>query len=69
MSLSALELDDLYTQLCYGMSDKGEAAEADILARLVLLLMHETGDAARVHAAIEKALAGFPDVAPLERPM
>ena len=69
MSLGAIELDELYTQLCYGMSDKGEAVEADILARLVLLLMHEAGDATKVRAAIEKALAGFPDVTRLERPL
>jgi hypothetical protein len=69
MSISALELDDLYTQLCYGMSDKGSAAEADVLARLVLLLIHELDDPVRARRAIETALAGFADVTPRERPL
>ena len=68
MSLTALELDELYTHLCYGMSDKGTAVEADVLARLALLLMHELGDAVRVRDAIDRALAGFSDQARLARP-
>lgn len=68
MSLSAQELDDLYTDFCYRMSEAGDAATPEILARLALALMHETGDAARVRRAIDAALADFPPVLKMERP-
>lgn len=68
MSLQAQEIDDLYTELCYRLTEKGEAALPDILARLTLLLMHEAGDAQRVRQAITLALAPFPDRVSIERP-
>lgn len=68
MRMTAQQLDDLYTDLCYRMTGAGEAATAEILARLVLLLMHETGDATRIARAINEALAGFPGVVDVERP-
>lgn len=69
MPLSHQELDDLYTDLCYRMSEAGEAAMPEILARLSLLLMNEVGDAPRVRAAIDEALHGFPKVVAVERPV
>lgn len=69
MSLSAQELEDLYTDLCYRMSEAGEAATPEILARLALALMHEVGDAGRVRRAIDAALADFPPVLRMERPL
>lgn len=60
MSLEEQDLDDLYTELCNGMTGQGEARIPLILARLALLLMNEVGDAARVRAAIREAL----DLAP-----
>lgn len=57
MSLTADELDELYTELCHGMTPLGEQAVPAVLARLALLLMHEVGDAARVRGAIRAALA------------
>lgn len=69
MSLSAQELDDLYTELCYRMSEAGDAATPEILARLALALMHEVGDAAKVRQAMEAALADFPPVLKMERPL
>ena len=68
MSLQAQELDDLYTDLCYRLTAKGEEALPDILARLCLLLMNETGDAGRVRQAIDTAMAPFPDLVAIERP-
>ncbi len=69
MSLSAQELDDLYTDLCYRMSEAGDAATPEILARLALALMHEAGDAASVRRAMDAALADFPPVLRMERPL
>jgi len=69
MSLSAQELDDLYTDLCYRMSEAGEAATQEILARLALALMHEVGDDASVRRAMDAALADFPPVLKMERPL
>lgn len=68
MSLDHLQLDELYTDLCYRMTRAGDAATAEILARLALLLMHEVGDAARIAAAIDSALDGFAQVVEAERP-
>ena len=68
MSLDAQEIDDLYTVLCYRLTEKGEPAMVDILARLTLLLMHETDDATRIRRAIDKALQPFPDRVAIERP-
>jgi hypothetical protein len=69
MSISAQELDDLYTHLCYRLTEKGDAAIADVLARLSLLLIHEVDDATKVRRAIEAALEGFPDVSSIDRPL
>jgi hypothetical protein len=69
MTISAQELDDLYTHLCYRLTEKGEVAMAEILARLTLLLMHEVADATRVRCAMDAALEGFPDLCSVERPL
>lgn len=66
--LSEQELDDLYTDLCYRMTEAGEDAMPEILARLALLLMNQVGDAARVAQAIDAALAGFPKRVDIVRP-
>ena len=57
MTLSAQQLDDLYTELCHGMTEQGETRTTLILARLALLLMNEVGNAERVRNAIHAALA------------
>jgi len=69
MSLSAQELDDLYTDLCYRMARAGEAVTPQILARLALLLMHEVGDAERVRRAIASATRDFPETVMVESPL
>ena len=69
MSLDAQQLDDLYTDLCYRMTEAGEAATAEILARLALLLMHALDDAPRIAQAIDEALEGYPRVVEVERPV
>ena len=51
------------------MSEAGEAVMPEILARLALLLMNEVGDAKRVQQAIDAALADFPKVMVMERPV
>ena len=68
MSLTAPQLDELYTDLCYRMTRAGDAALPEILARVALLLMHEVGDGARVAAVIDQALTGFQEVVDMERP-
>ena len=60
--LNEQELDDAYTRACYAMSELGEARTPLYLARLVLLLMKEVGDAGRVRAAIEAAREGLGEV-------
>jgi len=69
MSLDAQQLDDLYTDLCYRMTEAGEAVTAEILARLTLLLMHAVGDAPRIAQAIDEALEGYPRMVDVERPV
>ena len=69
MTLAPEELDDLYTRLCYRMARAGEPATPQILARLVLLLMHEVGDAARVGQAIAEATRDFPETVAVESPL
>ncbi len=54
--LTASELDDVYTDLCYGLTERGIAETPTILARLTLLLMHEVGDRAVIERAISEAL-------------
>jgi len=57
--LDAQELDDVYTHLGHTLTAAGEARTPMVLARLVLLLMQEAGDAARVRRAIDAAAEGF----------
>ena len=54
--MNAAELDELYTELCRGLSERGEADTPMILARLALLLMGEVDDPGRIRAAIQEAL-------------
>ena len=68
-ALTPQDLEDLYTDLCYRMSEAGEAATPEILARLALLLMNEVGNATRIRGAIDAALADFPRVLTIERPV
>ncbi|MEO8079587.1 MAG: hypothetical protein ABI641_03600 [Caldimonas sp.] len=56
--MSATELDELYTQLCHGLTQVGEAKTPHVLARLVLLLMQQAPAAAPIAQAIEDALDG-----------
>ncbi len=55
--MSEQELDEVYTRLCHGLTDAGEAHTPAVLARLVLLLMKRVDDAAAIHEAIGCALA------------
>lgn len=54
--LRADELDEVYTALCYGLTERGVEATPAILARLVLLLMHEVGERDAIERAIQAAL-------------
>jgi hypothetical protein len=56
--MSEQEFDDVYTRLCYALTDVGEAHTPAVLARLVLLLMKQVDDAAAISAAIDSALEG-----------
>ena len=53
------QLDELYTQTCHAMTAAGKAKTELFLARLVLLLMHELDDPARIRGAIEAAARGI----------
>jgi hypothetical protein len=53
--LTDQELDEVYTQACYTMTEVGEARTPVFLARLALLLMKEVGDSRRIRSAIEAA--------------
>lgn len=55
-AMSAAQLDELYTKLCYGLTDRGSEQTPTVLARLVLLLMHEVDDPAAIDRAIDEAL-------------
>jgi Protein of unknown function (DUF2783) len=68
MALTEQQLDDVYTDLCYRLTEVGEAATPQAMARLILLLMHEVDDAARLQAAIDAALEGFARPVRIERP-
>lgn len=68
-TLAPEELDELYTRLCYRMARAGEPATPQILARLVLLLMHEVGDAGRIGQAIAEATRDFPEIVAVESPL
>ena len=53
--LTDQELDEVYTQACYTMTEVGETRTPLFLARLALLLMKEVGDSKRIWSAIEAA--------------
>ena len=69
MPMTEIELDEVYTELCYRMSEVGDERMTETLARLTLLLMHEVGDAKRIHQAIDDALQGVPKTVVIERPV
>ena len=54
--MSDQELDEVYTRLCYSLTEVGEAETPAVLARLSLLLMKQVDDAAAIHSAIDSAL-------------
>ncbi len=58
--MSDQELDDVYTRLCYALTEAGEAQTPAVLARLTLLLMKQVDDAAAIHRAIDSALETEP---------
>lgn len=58
--MSDQEFDEVYTRLCYALTDAGEAQTPAVLARLVLLLMKQVNDAARINQAIDFALPDGP---------
>jgi hypothetical protein len=58
--LTDQELDEVYTQACYTMTEVGEAGTPLFLARLALLLMKEVGDAKRIRSAIAAARIDVP---------
>jgi hypothetical protein len=55
--LTDQDLAEVYTETCQHMTEAGEARTPLFLARLALLLMKEVGDAARIRAALQGALA------------
>ncbi len=69
MSLSAQDLENIYTDLCYRMSERGDEATPEILARLVLTLMNQIDEPERLRRAIDEALDGYPCVRRIERPV
>ncbi|MBX3642592.1 MAG: hypothetical protein KF720_05915 [Rubrivivax sp.] len=56
--MNAQELDDVYTQLCHGLTAAGEAETPNVLARLVLLLLLQVPSAAAASQAVADALQG-----------
>jgi hypothetical protein len=58
------DLDEIYTQVCRTIDAAGPGRSELYLARLVLLLMGEVGDRARIERAIEGALEGVREDAP-----
>jgi hypothetical protein len=55
------ELDGVYTQLCYTMTDLGEARSPLFLARFALLAVTEIGDLATVQRLIADASEAMAD--------
>lgn len=53
------ELDDVYTQLCHGLTAAGEEQTPKILARLVLLLLLQMPSSQVAAKAVEDALEGM----------
>jgi len=68
VTLSSRDLEDIYTELCYRMSERGDEAIPEILARLVLTLMHQIDEPERLRRAIDEALEDYPCVRRIERP-
>lgn len=60
--MNAQELDDVYTQLCHGLTAAGEAATPRILARLSLLLLLQVPSAQVAAKAVADALEGVEGV-------
>lgn len=56
--MTALELDELYTQLCHAIDAAGAGQGEAYLARLVLLLIDEISTPARISTAIAAARLG-----------
>ena len=56
--MNAQELDDVYTQLCHGLTAAGEAETPQVLARLVLLLLLQVPSAEAASKAVADALQG-----------
>jgi hypothetical protein len=56
--MSADELDEVYTQLCHGLTAAGDAATPAVLARLVLLLLLQVPSAQAASQAVADALEG-----------
>jgi len=57
--MDAQELDDVYTQLCHGLTAAGEAQTPKILARLALLLLLQAPSAQAASKAVADALEGM----------
>ena len=57
--LTPEQLDHVYTEACRAMSELGQDNGELFLARLVLLLMKEVGDASAIEAAIRAARHGI----------
>lgn len=54
--MSDQEFDEVYTRLCYALTEAGEAQTPTLLARLVLLLMKQVDDSAAINQALDDAL-------------
>jgi hypothetical protein len=54
--MSDQDFDEVYTRLCYALTEVGEAQTPAVLARLVLLLMKQVNDAAAINQALDSAL-------------
>ena len=61
--MNAQELDDVYTQLCHGLTAAGEAETPNVLARLVLLLLLQAPSAEAASQAVADALHGVGNAA------
>lgn len=59
-TLQAAERDALYKECCQAVSSVGRERESLMLARLVLLLMEQVGDARRCSEAIAEAARDVP---------
>lgn len=57
--MTAQELDDVYSKLCHALTSAGEDKTAQILARLVLLLMQRSQSPQEFGQAIDDAVEGM----------